>query len=58
MKRIAQGTLTYTYYIDEDAKGTDAELVKLYTDQMVHDIIDNAYSDLAPCIEMVLSDRD
>lgn len=60
MNRIARGTMTYSYEFDNDSmfmqqlgKYPDDEGIKRYfIAQMVDDIINNSYSDLAPCIEM------
>lgn len=61
MARTARGTMTYEYEIDDELQAeidneypnaTEKDLLKFFTDRMVDDILDNAYSDLAPCIEM------
>lgn len=62
MARMARGTITYEYEITSDImqgefeqeypNGTEKDLIRFFTERMVDDIINNAYSDLAPCIEM------
>lgn len=62
--RRATGTMTYTYEFDKTdmfmqqlGKHTDDESIRRYfVAQMVEDIINNAYGDLAPCIEMEITD--
>jgi hypothetical protein len=66
MARMARGVMTYEYNLDDEAvqadlaeeypNATEKDLLKFFTDRMVDDILDNAYSDLAPCIEMEITD--
>jgi len=61
--RIVEGTIKFQYDMDADegmvesygrgaSRISDDEKITYFTERMVDDIIDYAYSDLAPTIEM------
>jgi hypothetical protein len=63
MARIARGTLSFEYNLDEEHydkfDGMDQEeMTKALVEEMVEDVISQSYSDLGPCIEMVFLDRE
>lgn len=50
MTKIARGTMVFEYQYEE------GKSIREYIEEMVEDIIDMAYSDLSPAIEMEIVD--
>ena len=67
MTKFARGIIEFNYdiedyfqdypFMDDYRSMTKKELIEFFVEKMVDDIVDIAWSDLAPCIEMEIVDE-